>query len=1144
MSFNLAQSDFRGGEWSPSALGNFMDPKYKTSLSVSVNGYPITPGAWMRRQGTMHDGFTRRGGPGRGFTYEFEDATPYTVELTNGYLRFWASNGEGLVWATTNDSVNVSAISTATPAEVTLANEPVGDAPAGSPPPHEWPTGCTVFFSGLGGNNPLLQNRAFIWTNVDGTHGTLTDELTGASIDGSTLGSFVSGTLNRIQEVPVPIIGTLATFNNVRSVQTEEAAVLLGAGVAPQGLYVANPLGPYNQFSSNAVTFLDGPYLDPPGNTAVPSAAPGTYLVPNATSGAIQLTIQFQQYASTTTYQEDEYVTASSVNYVSLVNNNLGNTPSSSPSDWAAVTIATGAINDGAGFTALDIGRLIRLQSEPAFWAAGSTYATGAVVSYNPNNLPGQTTYWTSLVSSNTGNIPGVDIIHWQLIPPGATGTGSAAPFIWTWGQIVSLQTTVPPAPSGIAQIGNMSSNGGLSAAFNGNSDQNAASSAAKLGSLTTINWNSSANFTGWVGQNYTGASPADYAISSVTITPSSDQGFIQLAHNSAYVDFSFELYAVLYGANSAPANETAGTVLGSTVIQSGSLGPGSITPTYYYNLGTSPATIVSGDTSTAYGYVWVRLILIVNTGSPGGRVPANEIMTVNLYVGQMELVLASGSGVTGNGVTIELMGPNLLYSQQIRSWRLGLFSGETGYPTCGTYSDGRIWLAGVLGNHFDTSCSNGIEVNSSGVTINMAPTDPYGNVLASNAISETFNTPGANPIFWMEPDQQGILCGTQAGEHLVYAPAAGGFAPNNIAEKRVTKIRCAPILPARCEHTVAFVQTHTRTLVEFFPDVFSGKFTAPHLSEKWDHLTVSGIAEIAYQQELAPIIWARTNAGALIGATYKRDTLMTSQGPTFIGAHHHPLGSGNSVVSICTGPSEGGTLDALSMVTFDGAYYHVETLTDMFEDADTISQAWFLDNAIVPSSYSLGYTLGGANAVVINGLWHLNGKTVTVFAGTLDCGDWPVSNGSVTVPVYPNSAQANTAFTEAFVSAYSGAMPIIVGFTYTSQGQLHRPIEPQETGSPIGPTLGQRRTVKRFAAYMVNTQGISFGTSFSNLHAFTFKSNGNIPYASNQLFTGVGYRDSLADSWSYDGMICWQISRPWPACIGAIEGEINGGRD
>lgn len=1134
MSFNLAQSNFLGGEWSDTALGNFMDKEYKTALSTCINGYPIEPGAWMRRQGTMHDGFTRRGLPGRIFTYEFEEATPYNVELTSGWLRFWASNGQGLTWATTDDAVSVSAISTASPAEVTLSAQPSTGA---------WPSNSTVFFSGLGANNPLLQNRAFIWTSVDGTHGTLTDELTGANINGSTLGTFSSGTINRIQEVQTPFIGTLASLNNVRSIQTEEAAILLGAAVAPQALYFTAPAGnfDYEQFSTNAVIFQDGPYLDPPGLTGAPSAAPGTYLVPNAVSGAIQLTIQFQQYASTTTYQEGEYVTASSVNYVSLVNNNLGNTPSSSPSDWQALTTATGSINNGVGFTNSDIGRLIRLQSEPAFWASGSTYSSGNVVAYNPNNLPGETTYWSSLTSSNTGNIPGTDIIHWQLIPPGADGSGTAAPFIWTWGQIVSLQTTVPPAPSGIAQIGNMTSNGGLSAAFDGNSNQNAAASSALLGSPITLT--GSYSFTSYVGQNYTGASPADYAVSSATIYPSTDQGFIQYAMNSSPVYFNFTLSANLYGSNSSPSSATNGTLLGSTLIQAGTVGPGTIAPTQYANFGTAAVTISSNNTSTTYGYVWVELVLSIQPLA-AGRGSVNQTVTVKQYIGQVSFTLASGSGVTGNGVTIELMGPNLLYSQQIRSWRLGLFSGETGYPTCGTYDKGRIWFSGVLGNRVDSSCTNGVLVESSGVTINMSPTDPYGNVLASSAISETFNTPGVNPIFWMEPDQQGILCGTQAGEHLLFAPAAGPMSPNNIDENRVTKIRCAPILPVKCEHTLAFVQTHQRKLMEYFPDVFSGKFTAPDLSAKWKHLTVSGIAELAYQQELAPIIWMRTNAGLLIGATYKRDTLMTSQGPTFIGAHHHPLGSGNTVVSICTGPSEGGTLDALSMVTFDGAYYHVETLTDMFEEADTISNAWYLDNAIVPSSYSLGYTLGGANAVVINGLWHLNGKTVTVFAGTLDCGDWPVSNGSVTVPCYPNSAQTNTGFTTAFVDAYSGTMPIIVGFTYTSQGQLHRPVEAQETGSPIGPTLGQRRHVARFAAYMIATQGISFGTSFSNLHAFTFKSNGNIPYASNQLFTGVGYRDSLADSWSYDGMICWQISRPWPACIGTIEGEINTGRD
>jgi hypothetical protein len=39
-------------------------------------------------------------------------------------------------------------------------------------------------------------------------------------------------------------------------------------------------------------------------------------------------------------------------------------------------------INDGAGFTAADIGRLIRLFSEPPLWTATTSYSRRQIVAY------------------------------------------------------------------------------------------------------------------------------------------------------------------------------------------------------------------------------------------------------------------------------------------------------------------------------------------------------------------------------------------------------------------------------------------------------------------------------------------------------------------------------------------------------------------------------------------------------------------------------------------------------------------------------------------------------------------------------------------------------------------------------------------
>ena len=547
--------------------------------------------------------------------------------------------------------------------------------------------------------------------------------------------------------------------------------------------------------------------------------------------------------------------------------------------------------------------------------------------------------------------------------------------------------------------------------------------------------------------------------------------------------------------------------------------------------MGTSPLTIISNDQVTTYKYVWVAMEENVSTTVVFGT---GQNCTLLASMGQLQISSPATTSSSSAGVTIALLGPPLLYTNPIITWQLGAYSNTTGWPTCGTYEDGRIWLSGAIPNRVDASYANGL----SGNQINFAPTDQYGTVSAANAINRTFTAPDANPIFWMDPDQQGIIAGTQAGEWLISAPTAGGLSPLNISDRRVTTIRCANIEPRRTEHTHVLVQTHQRKTVEYFPDVFSGKFTAPDLAEKWKHLTVSGIEELAYQQELVPTVWHRMGDGSLVGLIYRRDTLMTSQGPTINGATHHKLGSSRLVKSITVGPSELGTLDALSMVTQDPAtlLYHVEMLTDLFEDGDTITQAWHLDSAIAPSSYVLG-----ANSIVLNGLISLNGYTCTAWINGVDAGDWPVANGSMTVPLYGQAGQMNTLLTVAFLAAVTGTIPIVVGSTYTSKGGAQTPQEPQETGARNGPGFGKRKRLHNLQAQLVNTQGISFSTNNYAPRAAQLKTRGGgslLP--ANVLFSGV-WKDTVSDDpMGFDNAINWQVTRPYPATVTTIGAFIE----
>src|SRR5258706_3248019 len=338
---NTIQTNFLGGEWSKAAQGRFDEADYRTAMNVCFNSLPLEEGAWTRRSGTQNASHTRGGSPGRVIKFDFSTVNPYTVELTDGFFRFRT----GTSIATTNDGDPVVAFSTANPAVVRTTNAKT------------WVTGNTVMFIfTTPGSIKELANRQFIVTRIDSTHFSLTDALTSATVDGSTISPLLAGTsIVRIHEVPSPYIG--ASWKNVRFVQAETTAITLQGAIPPQLLTATLPLIPgFAQFSLAPLVFLDGPYLDPPIN--------GVQITASGQSGNVILSLIFPPWSATQAYKIGDFVNSVTINYRSLIDNNVNLTPASNPSAWAP-TNSGAAINNGQGFLGTDIGRLIRLHSEP-----------------------------------------------------------------------------------------------------------------------------------------------------------------------------------------------------------------------------------------------------------------------------------------------------------------------------------------------------------------------------------------------------------------------------------------------------------------------------------------------------------------------------------------------------------------------------------------------------------------------------------------------------------------------------------------------------------------------------------------------------------------------------------------------------------
>lgn len=400
---SYTQTSFLGGEISQWSQGAFDKPYYKIALTKAFNIWPTDEGAAPRRPGFRFLGTTEKGQAGRLIAFDFSQATPYNLELTDNLIRMW--NNTNLV--TTNDNQVVQSISSATPAVFTL-NQAVN-----------WSTGDTVYFAfssaqaAFAGN--VLLSRQFTITMLTDTSFNATDAITGEVMGAAANIAGLLPVVNHALTIPTTYSAATHDWHSVRFVQGYNVAALLHTSVRPQALQVLVPPTDttFATFGYGAAPFRDGPYLDSP---------PNAIATPSTVSAVTQITVGYNTWANTTIYGFGVPVTYNGLDYISVTNNNLNQIPNTSPTSWQPLQLGS-MVNSGAGFVQTDVGRMIRLFSQPQIWSPATTYGAGDVVTYNGS-------YFTALTGSNTNNQPDISITAWVINPSGA---------IWTWGFIIAV---------------------------------------------------------------------------------------------------------------------------------------------------------------------------------------------------------------------------------------------------------------------------------------------------------------------------------------------------------------------------------------------------------------------------------------------------------------------------------------------------------------------------------------------------------------------------------------------------------------------------------------------------------------------------------------------------------------------------------
>lgn len=464
--------------------------------------------------------------------------------------------------------------------------------------------------------------------------------------------------------------------------------------------------------------------------------------------------------------------------------------------------------------------------------------------------------------------------------------------------------------------------------------------------------------------------------------------------------------------------------------------------------------------------------------------------------------------------VTATILGASLKATTASLIWQLGLYSDTTGWPTAGTYHEGRLWLtSAAFPNRVDGSVSNDY--------FNFSPSDTDGTVADSNGVAAVFNANDVNAIYWLLSTDDGLMCGTQAGVRRVKASVLDDpLSDSNIQERKVDTYGCADVEPAQPGEQTVYIQRSQRKILGAY-QATAGRYTAENITRVADHLTGEGIAELRWQQEPNFNLWLRKADNTLAGCAYRRAGYEEKvlRGESDLTAFHRvTLGSTREVEAISAGPSSDGLSDTLYAITNqttanapDLGVRWVECLTPQFDAAADDCAAIFLDAHVVPCCTKLVGTSPNFTGITVYGLWHLNGQTVEPYIGGLDLGDYVVSGGAISITFADSSKGRDAAlFTLAYFQAMgtcdaTGAVAATKTTTVVVNPQLNDLETFVATGSVDYNSTGGQYYVDPQVPYVVGIQSVIAGSN-GGIQVFNRNSTGDeVGESDNAAVWGAG---------------------------------------
>lgn len=493
-----------------------------------------------------------------------------------------------------------------------------------------------------------------------------------------------------------------------------------------------------------------------------------------------------------------------------------------------------------------------------------------------------------------------------------------------------------------------------------------------------------------------------------------------------------------------------------------------------------------------------IKLTASASTSTEGQAITITS--SANLFVSSdvgrfIRMTTVSGSGTkTGWGriitfnnatsVVISVVGGEFYGSYATLVWRMSAFSDTTGYPTCCVIHENRLFIG----------FKKYIFMSVSGQFNNFQLTDKDGAIKADYGASVVLNMEKSSEILWLYSDFQ-LLAGANSEEYTIKADNYGtALTPVNITAKISSREGSEFIPPVMLDNGVIFVKKFGRKIISFSYSSESYSYVNSNLSRFSEDVTLGKIWELAFCNDLQPILWIIKENGDLLSCTL-------SSVENVVAFAEHDIGG--QVVSICSVPE--GEREALYLLvkrTIDGVdKFYLEIMEEgLTEEATDTQDAFYVDCGTTKTS--------ATKTTTFSGLGYLEGQTVQVLADGAVVPECVVEDGSINIQYPATKIQVGLGYE----SVYSPSKESIQDFVL----ELHN-----------------KRIVK-IIFKLFKTVGLKVGSSYENMTQQPFRNtNDKMDNAvslktENRKFYPTG-------GWEQDGEIWFSQNQPLPCTILAI---------